>query len=146
MGRAQVALGEAALANAQKGLADHYLHSPCAGVATRRVFEVGDVVDMRQAILRVLEVDRVYLVSDVSEIYVRHVRVGMTVEVSVDALPGKVFSGEVSEINPSASGFNRSYRTKILIRNDGGELMPGMFGRARVVVGREAGVVAVPAP
>jgi len=143
--RAAVELSRAAAARAQQVLEEHYLRSPCAGVVTRRLAEVGDLVDIRQVVCHVLDMERVYLVLDVSEVHVPHVRVGQGVEVTVDALPGRTFAGKVAEINPQADRANRSFRTKILLENPEHELLPGMFGRAHIVVRRAAGALAAPA-
>ena len=140
----QLDLAKVAVAQAQNALDDHFLKAPFAGVVSVNAFEIGDILDVQAEMFRVAQIDKVYLVIDVSEIYLAQVSVGMTVNVAVDALPGKAFAGTVAEINPLGRQSDRSFATKILLDNSEGQLRPGMFGRARIVTDTSSGAIAVP--
>ncbi len=132
--RAQVRLAEAALGQAQENLSDHYLRAPYDGVVSLRLLEAGNIVDVRQPILYLVEVSRVYLTVDVSELYISRMQPGMEVAFTVDALGTGRFTGTVADINPIPNPGTREYRTRILTENSDGRLRAGMFGRAEVVV------------
>ncbi|MBN1436606.1 MAG: efflux RND transporter periplasmic adaptor subunit [Sedimentisphaerales bacterium] len=144
MARAQRDLAERDLDSLRENLADHYLYSPCAGVVTRKILEVGDIAEVNSPIFSVLAIDEVYLVIDLSELYIPLVRVGMTVDVTVDALHDEVFTGTVAEINPLANTRGRSFVTRILIENADHRLLPGMFARAHIVTREARGALVVP--
>lgn len=140
----RVALARVDLSRAEKNLRDHYLKAPTAGVVTDNLLEPGDVAEMNTILFYVLEIDRVYLAVDVSEIYIPSVAVGMTVDVTIDSLPGVSFRGDVAEINPMADVRDRSFRVKILLDNQAGKLLPGMFGRAHIEVRAARDALVIP--
>lgn len=144
-GKAGVALARAMQGKARKYYDDHFLRAPCDGVVSKNGLEAGDVAEANLAIFRVVDVGRVYLDIDVSELHVPRIEVGMAVEVKVDVLGERVFAGTIAEINPIAREGDRSFGTRIAIDNQDGALRPGMFGRARIITGRIEGGMALPA-
>ncbi len=143
--RAELELSEAQLAQAEDYLADHYLKAPFAGQVGLTDFEVGDVADVNMALFKMVDVSRVYLKVDVSELYISKLEPGQSVTVTVDALKGQEFAGTIDQINPVINQKDRSYITRILIDNGGGKLRMGMFGRAHIVIDRADNALAVPA-
>ncbi|MBN2210750.1 MAG: efflux RND transporter periplasmic adaptor subunit [Sedimentisphaerales bacterium] len=145
MAEAQVQLAEVAARQVQDHLDKLTLRAPCNGVMTLRQFEIGDLVDFNQVIFRVLDIDRVYLVIDASEIYLPHLKAGLEVRVTADALPEASFTGRVEQIDPGANPADRAFRVKIALNNDSLTLKPGMFARAHIVTKKLNGVFPVPA-
>ena len=141
---AQVRLAEANVAGQKRLVGQHRLESPIAGVVTMKVLEVGDLVDVKERIFDVMAVEEVYLVVDLSEMHRPLVAEGMTVKVTIDALGGEEYAGEVVEINPAARQEDRAFRTKIRLGNEAGRLWPGMYGRAHVVTRRIEGALTLP--
>ena len=139
----EVELGRVALEQARVNLEDHYLRAACSGVVTLNSLEVGDILPEQVAIFQVVDVRDVYLVVDVSEIYIRRLAVGLGVKCTVDAFGDEVFAGTVEQINPVADSV-RAFRTKIRIENPDGRLLAGMFGRAHVATRRAEQAIAVP--
>ncbi|MBN1764632.1 MAG: efflux RND transporter periplasmic adaptor subunit [Sedimentisphaerales bacterium] len=142
--RTQVTLAQLALDRAQKDLNDHYLRAPFSGVVTLKILEPGDVVEMNKPIFQLCNISKVYLDLNISELYIPHVSVGMTVEIRVDSLGDTAFSGTVAEINPLANQTDRSYRTRIIIDNEKGLILPGMFARAQIITGQIRQAMVVP--
>jgi multidrug efflux pump subunit AcrA (membrane-fusion protein) len=141
---AQTTLAEIAVEQAKNHLDDHYLKAPCNGVVSLRRAEAGDVVENNKPICKVLDTDKMYLELDVSELYISKLNVGMAVDVTVDALPGKTFTGKISQINPVANQSDRSYLTRIVMDNADGLLRSGMFARAKIIIGKAAQAVVIP--
>jgi len=144
LARIQVQLAQVAVDQAQQNLDDHCLYTPIDGRATRRQYEQGDISEVNKAIFQVVQLDQVYLVLDVSELYISKLALGMEVAVKVDPLPDQSFTGQIKEINPVANLQDRSYTTKILIDNVAELLKPGMFGRAEIIVDRAEQALALP--
>ena len=127
---ARVALAKAALERAEEYLSDHYLKAQFAGVVSLKLLEAGDIAEMNKIIFQLVDVSKVYLDLDVSEIHIPKIAAGMTVRIAVDALGDEAITGTIAEINPIANISDRSYLTRILIDNTAGKLRPGMFARA----------------
>jgi membrane fusion protein (multidrug efflux system) len=60
------------------------------------------------------------------------VAVGQTVDVIVDALPGKTFQGEIYAIDPQVDVNGRALALRARIPNDDFALRPGLFARVLV--------------
>jgi len=139
----EVHLARVAVDQALVDLEDHYLRAFCPGIVTLNALEVGDILPEQFAIFQVVDTSDVYLVVDVSEIYIRRLSVGLAVKCTLDAFGNEVFTGTVEEINPVADSA-RAFRTKMRIDNSDGRLLPGMFGRAHIATRRAEQAIAVP--
>ena len=68
----------------------------------------------------------------VPEIYLQQVSVGQTLQVTLDALPGKTYEGKVFAINPLVDAAGRAIVIRAQVRNTDTALRPGMFARVRL--------------
>lgn len=141
---ARLALAQATLARENKNYEDHFLKAPCAAIVSKNLLEPGDVAEKNIAIFRVVDVSRVYLDVDVSEVYIPMLKVDMATDVTVDVLGDRKFRGVIAEIDPIADKSDRSFATRVLIENTDGALMPGMFARAHFAVAEARNAIVVP--
>ena len=70
------------------------------------------------------------LKAAVPERYAPEVKVGQTVDVLVEAYPGKTFVGRVARLNPTVDPLNRTFQAEVSVPNLDGRLKPGGFARA----------------
>lgn len=106
------------------------LLSPIDGVITERAYDPGDVYSPTQGrILTVMQLDRVKIHVNVSEIYFPNVKLGMPVDIKLDVYPNETFPGKVSLIYPAFDGATRTFTAEITIPNSSMKLRPGMFSR-----------------
>ena len=68
----------------------------------------------------------------VPEIYLRQVQVGQSLQVTLDAMPGKTYEGKVFAVNPLIDAAGRSVVIRAQVRNHDTPLRPGMFARVRL--------------
>jgi membrane fusion protein (multidrug efflux system) len=73
----------------------------------------------------------------VSEIYAVQLKVGQAISITLDAIPGATFEGEVYAIDPAHDPNGRAVILRARTANKGGQLRPGMF--ARVILILDAG-------
>lgn len=118
---------KAALAQAERRLADADLMAPSAGVVLTRVREPGAIVGAGETVYAVTIVSPVWVRSYVSEPDLDRIRPGMKVKVLTDG--GKAFSGQVGFISSVAEFTPKTVETK--------ELRTSLVYRIRVVVGGE---------
>jgi HlyD family secretion protein len=83
---------------------------------------------------------------DVVESEIAKVKLGMLARIEVDALPGKIFKGTVTEIAESATKVSdvSYFKVKIRLTEPGVALKPGMTAKAKIVIEEKAGVLVVP--
>ena len=141
---ASVRQSQATLAMAKQQLANTYIKSPISGTIATRTTEPGQVVTPGQALASVVNLGSVYFKGDVSEKELVNVNKGQQVLVSIDAIPGKTFTGKVSEIYPSGSTLSRNFSVRIAIVGENNEIRPAMFARGNIVVGTSRNVLLVP--
>jgi membrane fusion protein (multidrug efflux system) len=76
---------------------------------------------------------------------VSEVKVGYTVQVTLDARPGLVFTGKVTAISPEIDSVSRTARIETTLANADEQLSPGMFVNVAVLAPEKTSVVAIPA-
>lgn len=112
-------------------------------VASRRV-SIGEIVSQGQALFRLVASDRVKFRGFVPERYAAQVAVGIRAQVLVDAFPTP-FDAVVSRVAPTVDIATRSFEVEIEASNPDGQLKPGSFVRARLLVSTEPEARFVPA-
>ncbi len=147
---ADVAVAEAVLARAEVMVGYTKIESPYDGVITKRNFFPGAFIRSAAEgetlpLLSVARTDMVYVVTDVPDRGVPHLDVGDPAEVTLDALPGKVFKGKVSRFADAEDPQSRTMHTEIDLPNEDDTLRPGMYGLAKVVLDTESHKSTLPA-
>ncbi len=84
-----------------------YLHtiirSPIDGIVAKRFLDVGDFVAAGQPIFAIYNLKDIYVMANLEETKLDGVHVGCSVDIWVDAYPGKKFKGKVVRITPAAA-------------------------------------------
>ena len=75
--------------------------APVAGVVSRKSIDLGQFLQPGQTTMAVVALDDVWVVANLKETEVAHVRVGDEVEVKVDAYPGHKFRAHVESLSPA---------------------------------------------
>jgi membrane fusion protein (multidrug efflux system) len=99
---AQVEQTKAALEAAQLNLSYTLVVAPVDGVVTDRTVEAGQNVQVGQALMRVVNLDDIWVTANFKETELKHMRVGQPVTIHVDT-NGKDYKGQVQSI-AGASG------------------------------------------
>lgn len=95
---ARIAQRQAEVEEAQTNLERTRLLAPAAGYVTRKTVEVGNNVRPGQALLSVVQLADPWVVANLKESQMAHIRVGQKVRIGFDALPGEECEGEVESI------------------------------------------------
>lgn len=117
-----------------------FLRSPISGVVTARNYDRGDLYG-GQPIFVVQQITPVKLHVGVSESDYTKVKLGNQVEITVDAIPGRTFSGKINKVFPTMDAATHTFVTEILVPNADRALRPGMFARVKVEFGVNNSVV-----
>ena len=139
---AQVA--EAKLKLAQARLSKMRILAPFDGVVGIRDVSLGDYVKDGTDLVNVEDVRTLKVDFRLPERNLTQIKVGQSVEVVADALPGERFTGVIDAINPRIDANGRSLEMRARLQNAGGKLRPGMFVRVRVIIGERTNALLVP--
>ena len=127
--------------NYQNLLENTILRSPINGYVTARNFDKGDMFSMSAPLFTVQQVIPVKLLVGISENEYTKVKKGDTVSLTVDALPGRSFTGKVNRLYPTINAATHTFNAEVVVQNSDRALRPGMFARVRVVFGTNHRVV-----
>jgi len=137
---------EAALALARLQITRTDVRSPLEGVVVKRLVSVGEQVDgtASQALFEVANVNEVELFANVPALYLEKVRIGQTLKISTDSIPGKVFAARVVAISPAVDPNTNVGLVRIGIDNRGGPLRLGMYLAAQLPLETHSQALVVP--
>lgn len=119
------------------------LTSPVDGEVATRSIDPGEMASPTQAVMSVVNIDKVYVEGTVAESDIALVKEGQKVSVNVDAAGGK-FDGVVTTLSPVADPQTKGYPVKVEIANPGHKLKPGMFAEIQLVTKEKKDAVVVP--
>ena len=127
---------EASLALAQARWDKMTLRAPFAGVLGLRQISVGDYVSPGQDLVNLLDLDPIKVDFRIPERYLSAVQVGQTLDIHVDAFPGKQFQGQVYAIDPQLDVNGRAVLLRARIPNSELQLKAGLFARVTLILER----------
>ncbi|HET9931281.1 MAG TPA: HlyD family secretion protein [Polyangiaceae bacterium] len=150
LARARVNQAKAALDQAELNVSYTRVKAEVAGVVSRRSVEAGQMAAPERPMLALVPLEDTWVVANFKEDQIASMRPGQTVNVSIDAYPGKKLSGHVDSLaggtgarfallppdNASGNFTKVVQRVPVLIRLDahpGIELRPGLSARATVI-------------
>ena len=126
-------VAEASLQLAEAKLAKMDLRAPFSGIIGLRSVSLGDYVKEGADLVNLESIDPLKVDFRVPEVYMRQVQVGQSLQIQLDALPGKTFEGKVFAVNPLIDAAGRAVVIRAMVRNPDTSLRPGMFARVRLI-------------
>lgn len=84
-------------------VADRTIKSPINGVVSETFVDAGEFVSAGQRLMLIHNPADVWVEANIKETDIRHLKPGMTVDVSLDAYPDQSFSGTVARIGEAAT-------------------------------------------
>jgi membrane fusion protein (multidrug efflux system) len=131
--------------NAQRALiARKTIRAPFDGVLGIRKVNLGQFLNPGDPIVSLQSMDPIYINFSLPEQRLGAVQVGQEVDVTVDSLPGRSFTGTVTAIEPQVDASTRNFMLQATIGNAEAILRPGTFARASAKVGESADAVVIP--
>lgn len=138
----RVTVQQAVVDQAQKRLTYARLDSPLNGVVLERLAEPGDLIQPGQSLLTLGDLRQIQVTVEVADINLQQFRLGQSVTLQIDALPGEQLTGTVSKIAPLANSTSRLVPIEITVANPGGRIGSGLL--ARVALSPSSPGVSVP--
>ncbi len=109
---ATLAANQAALAIAQRDLAETSLHAPAAGIIENRILEPGDMASPAKAVFTLALADPLWVRAYVAGTDLGKLHVGARAAVTTDSYPGKRYRAWVGFISPTAEFTPKSVETQ----------------------------------
>lgn len=121
----------------------HALVAPFAGVISRKLTEAGEWVETGTPVLELVSVDDLRLDVEAPQEQFHDIEIGIPVTIRLDALPGRVFDGQVAAKVPVKDPAARTFLVRVEVDDPDGLMTPGMSAEAefRIHTGRQGVIV-----
>lgn len=103
------------------------LVAPVSGYLLKKAAVAGGKVNPDEPLFSIVDLSRVWVLADVHENELPRVRVGQPAKVSATSVPGRVFLGRISFIEPTIDDKTRTGKVRIAVDNPKMELRPDQF-------------------
>ena len=103
------------------------IYAPIGGVVIDKKATEGAYVKTGTPIYTIADLSKLWVMLDVYESDLPWIQYGQTVEFSTQSLPGEVFTGRVSFIDPVLNDRTRTVKVRAVIENTRGKLKPNML-------------------
>jgi membrane fusion protein (multidrug efflux system) len=119
--------------------------APFSGTITKKFLDPGAVVSaLTSTLFTLMDPDRMKIIINILEQDIPRVTMGLEASVSVDAFPGKKFTGTVSKFSQAVDLSTRTMAVEVDIPNPGHLLAPGMFATVSLNVGQKNDALTLP--
>lgn len=111
--------------------------SPVSGTVTFRDISLGENLDPGKKIFSIVRLRPIWVIVDIFQEQLSQIRIGQSVAIKTPS--GQVIHGDISSIGTIIDPEKRTLPVRVVTDNPTGELKPGMFVTAEVVVGQTGG-------
>jgi membrane fusion protein, copper/silver efflux system len=120
------------------------IRAPYTGVIVEKLVFEGQRIMAGDPLYRLADLSSVWVEGEVFEGDLPLVRLGESVEVELQALPGETRRGRIVFVQPTVSADTRTVRVRVALDNANGLLKPGMYATVRIRSAAAGPVVHVP--
>jgi HlyD family secretion protein len=142
----QIASAQANINSIQTTLDQQYIRAPFAGTITDLAVQPGDLVNMGTYAFQIDDMGSLYVDLQVSEVDINNVNLAQVVDLAFDAVPGKQYTGsvtDISSIGTITSGL-ANFKVTVKLQDADSQVKPGMTATATVVMDSAQDVLLVP--
>jgi RND family efflux transporter MFP subunit len=104
----------------------------------------GEYIRENTPVATIVQMHPLKLKTAIQEKHASLIKVGQSVEFTVEAFPGRAFVGRIAYVSPSVDQATRTFAVEALVENADRQLKPGFFAKGVVLTRVDAEVLAVP--
>lgn len=135
----------ASVQNMQAAINKKVIRAPFSGVAGIRYVNPGQIVAVGDKLVSLQALDQVFFDFSLPQNDLSKISVGLEVNITTDAVPGRIFKGTINAINPSVDPVTRSVQVQGTLENKDHVLRPGMFAKVEVLLPLKVKTTYIPA-
>jgi len=118
--------------------------APISGTIVMVPAQVGMMVSQAVPLARIAGGGGLEIKLNVAERFISRMAMNLSCEITLDAWPGEVFFGSISEIAPTVDLASRTMEVRVNVRDTESKLKPGMFAKVRVITEQKENIVKIP--
>jgi multidrug efflux pump subunit AcrA (membrane-fusion protein) len=119
--------------------------APVGGTVVSLPAQVGMTISQAVPLARIAAGNALEIRLYVAERFISKMALRLPCEVMLDAYPGEVFRGSVSELSPVVDPTSRTMEVRVNVDNTGNRLKSGMFAKVRIITESKNNIVKIPA-
>jgi RND family efflux transporter MFP subunit len=119
--------------------------APAASVVLTRNVTQGTVVTPSSDLFVLTDLSTLWAIAEVNEEFLGKLRIGMLVNIFVQAYPGQAFQGRIGKLGELLDAGTRTIKVRVDLPNPQGRLKPEMYADAEIQVGRGSSALMLPA-
>jgi multidrug efflux pump subunit AcrA (membrane-fusion protein) len=140
-------VARAQLDNAIEVLGNSVLNSPVDGIVDLVNFDEGDEVPRTAVIVEIIDPSVVTVEMDVAQVDILAVAIGAEASLTLDALPGQILTGVVTDIGAASGGQQGTVTFPVVVTMQvppGIALIEGLTANAQMITSTRSNVLLVP--
>jgi RND family efflux transporter MFP subunit len=119
--------------------------APIGGTVVTLPAQIGMTISPAVPLVRIAGGNALEIRLYVAERFISKMTVNLPCEITLDAWPGEIFRGSISEIAPTVDPASRTMEVRVNVNNTGSRLKAGMFAKVRVITEQKDNIVKIPA-
>ncbi len=121
------------------------IKAPFSGRLGIRQVNLGQVLAQGDPVVVLQKLNPIYVDFSLPQQDLAKLTPGVPVQVTANALPGKVFNGKITAVNPGVDPKTRNIKVQATLANPEKTLRPGMFVQVEVLLAEKKDVLVLPA-
>ena len=118
--------------------------APVSGTIVSLPAQLGMTVSQAVPLARIAGGSSLEIRLYVAERFISRISLRQPCEITLDAWPGEVFQGRVSEISPTVDPSSRTMEVRVVVDNAGSRIKAGMFAKVRIITEQKSNIVKIP--
>ncbi len=118
--------------------------APIAGVVSEKAVEVGQLASTQSGSVTVIDDSSLNAEINIPDKMLERIQVGLSVPVTINALPDAQIVGVIDNISPNTSSKNNFYVVKVKIDNYNADIKAGMFAKISLPAEKKDNILMVP--
>jgi len=119
--------------------------APISGTVVALPAQVGMTISQAVPLARISGGSALEIRLYVAERFISKMAMNLPCEITLDAWPGDIFQGSISEVAPTVDPASRTMEVRINVDNAGSKLKAGMFAKVKIITERKDNIVKIPA-
>lgn len=120
------------------------VRAPIAGIITSLPAQIGMTISQAVPLAKIAGGNALEIRLYVAERFISKIALRQPCQITLDAWPGDVFRGSVSEIFPVVDPASRTMEIRVNVENPGSKLKAGMFAKVRIITEEKSNIVKIP--
>jgi len=121
-----------------------YNKAPIAGQVASCDLVLGGLASQQAVAVRIVDIAKVKMKGSVSESQIGSIKIGQTVQITIQSASAEPFAGTVTTVAPAADSMTMTFPIEITIDNAQNKIKAGMFGEVVLPVQTHKDVVVIP--